>query len=143
MKKRMMILAVLLVFATAGLVAFTPPQDEGGGKRGRALRLMFMGVFKKLDLTQDQREDIRAIVKGAIQTNKDLIKDSMQSRKELAEATFAENFDEAAVRNAFRKSAAKQEELAVLKAKVFSEIRPLLTEEQLEILKNLKINRRK
>ena len=68
---------------------------------------------------------------------RDLEEKLREARKEIFEAGLKEKFDEAAVRQKAMATAKLDAEMTVLRAKAFSQMRPALSAEQIEKLKNL------
>lgn len=83
-----------------------------------------------LDLTEDQKSQVKAILKDEGPHVEPLVDDLLRARKELSEAVHAGEFDEKAVRAAAAGQARAQAELAVARARVVSRFRAVLTPEQ-------------
>ncbi len=124
--------AVLAGHGPGGEFGGPPPGMEmgPGGFEGR--------MAKVLKLTETQQSQIKAV----LDTERDLVKplfDKMHaSRTELTTLAEAPSFDEAAVRVIAGEQAATEIELTVSRTRVQSKINGLLTQEQRDLLKNLR-----
>ncbi|KJU85969.1 P pilus assembly/Cpx signaling pathway, periplasmic inhibitor/zinc-resistance associated protein, partial [Candidatus Magnetobacterium bavaricum] len=85
-------------------------------------------------LTDAQKTAIANILKGYKDTLQKDVKDVVNARTQLFEAIHGNTYDEAKVRTMSRALASKEEELAVLRARIVSEINAVLTTEQKAIL---------
>ena len=87
-------------------------------------------MFKGLDLTSAQKEQIKNIMKGH---RKDFMEGriaALQARQNLMAVSTSSTFDQSAVHKAYSDMSAAQEKITILHAKVFSEVMPLLTPDQ-------------
>ncbi len=101
----------------------------------------FMGPFRNLDLTDAQKKTVAEVLvkyRDVMRTALDYL---MTARQNLSAAVHADPMVEEDVRAASRDVASIQEELSVLKAKASAEILPLLASEQVEQLRQNKIDR--
>jgi len=113
-----------------------PPQREfrrGGGPPPEGAG---WGVQIGRVLTDEQRASWREIMQAQQDKTRELMENMRAARKALIEASLAEKFDEAAIRKEAEAIGKAEAELAVLRAKALSEIKPPLTPEQREKLKN-------
>lgn len=115
---------VSLVMLFAGSMVSEAYAYHGKGKSpmGRLL--------KGLNLTAEQKQQVKAIVKGH---RNDLISGRvavLQARQNLIKVTTGNTFDQNAVQTAYNALASAQSNMTVLRAKIFSEIVPILTPEQ-------------
>ena len=100
---------------------------EGKGRhRGHRLDMM----AEVLDLTGEQRTQIKEIVAAERKATKPLVRQLREKRRELRTATESGAFDEAAVRSLAAGQAGTVTELIVAKARVKSKIFAVLTPEQ-------------
>jgi len=96
-----------------------------------------MKILKKLDLT-DEQQDQADKIKDEYKPERQAIKKNMaEARKNLKATVIADTFNEQDVRTAAQALAPNIEEMAVLNAKIFSEIRQILTPEQITKMKEL------
>jgi len=101
-----------------------PPEGAGWGMQiGRVL-------------TDEQRTSWREIMQAQREKTRELMDGMREARKALIEASLAEKVDEAAIRKHAEAIGKTEADLAVLRAKALSEIKPPLTPEQREKLKN-------
>jgi Spy/CpxP family protein refolding chaperone len=87
-------------------------------------------VFKGLNLTSAQKEQVKGIMQGH---HKEFIESRiavLQARQNLMMATTSATFDQGAVQKAFGEVSAAGEKMAISRAKVFSEVMPILTADQ-------------
>ncbi len=87
-------------------------------------------MFKGLNLTSAQKEQVKGIMKGH---HKEFIEGRiavLQARQNLMMATTSSTFDQSAVQKAFGDVSAAQEKMAISRAKVFSQVMPILTPDQ-------------
>ena len=87
-------------------------------------------MFKGLNLTSDQKQQMKNIMKGH---HKEFMEGKiavLQARQNLMAATTSSTFDQSAVQKASSEMSASQEKMAILRAKVFSEVMPILTPDQ-------------
>jgi protein CpxP len=101
-----------------------------------------MGGFalRGLDLTDAQRDQVKAIMESHRDEQK-AIGDRMQAaRKALHEAIAADTFDEAAIRAKAAEIGAVEADAAVLQAKIKSEVFAILTPEQVKKANQLRSN---
>ena len=109
------------------------------GRSGRGPMAMLAG----LNLTDEQKTAVKAV----FQSHSDemsLARSNMRQAKDAFRVvSTADPFNETSVREAFAQMVPYLEELAVLRARIFSEIRPILTAEQLEALNTKMENKRR
>jgi len=87
-------------------------------------------MFKGLNLTSAQKEQVKGIMKGH---HKEFIEGRiavLQARQNLMMATTSSTFDQSAVQKTFGDVSRAQEKMAISRAKVFSEVMPILTPDQ-------------
>jgi Spy/CpxP family protein refolding chaperone len=105
--------------------AQAPGAGHPGGPGAR------LGAFvQKLNLTQEQREQIRKAVGAHLPEFKESAKKMMEARGAVLDKMSAEPLDEAAIREACRKAETVAEDVAVQRARLIAELRPILTAEQ-------------
>lgn len=103
------------------------------GPLGRALH--------RLDLTDEQRAQIRTVVEAARPQLQQLRGQLRDGRQAFREANPPTTFDEAAIRAHVAAQSAVMADLAVLGAKVRADVLALLTPEQLEELERMRAKR--
>ncbi len=105
-----------------------------GGGFGRPGGMFLRSLVGELELTDDQRDQIDVILADYKDAMLTLVEEMGTVRPDLAEAIHSDVFDETGVRLASQAIAAIQEEMNVLRALVISDVRNVLTPEQLELL---------
>lgn len=120
------VLPALVLVGLMALPAFAGPRGGGGFR-----------FLRHLDLTGAQKTQVREVAETYRTEMRTRMNDLRSARQALRDIVHGEAFDEAAVRQAHKNVSAQGEELAVLRAKAFADIRPILTPEQLETLKEL------
>ena len=104
-------------------------------KHGGCYRHHAWKVFKGLNLTSAQKEQVKGIMKGHKQEFIEGRVAVIQARQNLMMATTGTTFDQSAVQKAFGEVSAAQEKTVILRAKVFSEVMPILTPDQQAVVK--------
>lgn len=99
-------------------------------------RALMHRLAEKLQLSEDQKDQIKAILKSDKDTLKPMIQNLAAARKELRTTIQADNTTEAAVRAASAKVAAVEADLAVERMKLYAKIAPILTDAQKQELAN-------
>jgi Spy/CpxP family protein refolding chaperone len=141
--KKLSVIAMALVFSFISIgpmQAVSHAHRKGGGMeqmhgRGGGGHHKFMS---KLNLTQEQKREIAAILKANRDEIESVAKGMSDARRAMKEATAAEEFNEQAVRSAALQAAEQRVEYAALRAKIMSQVKPVLTPEQQEIISNMK-----
>jgi Spy/CpxP family protein refolding chaperone len=131
----------LLAIATAGAVF------AGGWMTIRALaadnaspapfRQRLQRIADQLNLTPDQRAQIKGVLSGERETLQPLLARLQGARENLRAAIQAGNANETSVRAASATVAATEADLAVERMKIFGKIAPILTDEQRRQLSNI------
>lgn len=99
---------------------------------------MFGLPLRELELTDAQREQVKAIMESHRDEQKAAGDKMMAARKALHEAISAETFNEAAIRAAAGEVGAAEADAAVLQAKIHGEVFAILTPEQVKKAKELR-----
>ncbi|HSB26679.1 MAG TPA: Spy/CpxP family protein refolding chaperone [Pyrinomonadaceae bacterium] len=125
---------VLLIIATAIVVVSQGPQGpEGprgeGFRRGPGPRGGMMPMFRELNLTDDQKAQIKQIMESEAASTKEL-HEKLRALHASEPEPFSTTFDEAAVRAAAEARAKIDVELQVSHARAMSQIAAILTAEQ-------------
>jgi len=107
------------------------------GKNGEFADRGLFGLIRELNITDTQKEKISGIFKKYREVNvpKEGDEGIMGMHKDLMEMILTEGFNESSVRQLYQDSADKGENAFVAHAKMLSEIKALLTKEQINILK--------
>lgn len=127
------ILALALAAIPASLLARPQGPGFGGGHPGwgGGGRLLER-IADSLELDDRQREQIRAVHEVYREDMEALVEVMGVARRGLRDRVHAEVFDEVTIREASERVAAVSADLAVLRARINSETRQILTPEQIE-----------
>jgi len=87
-------------------------------------------------LTDEQRASLREAMDTLREKTNPLEGKLFQARKQLFEASLSPKFDEDSMRDKALQAAKLEAELTVLRAKAFSQVRPPLSQEQVEKVKD-------
>lgn len=129
MKKLIWLLSLWLVSQVSVSSALAFP--EGAGVR--PMKRIF-AVLEKLDLAPEQKTEITKILNQERDTRRGNFEKARTARQALAEAIHQEPFNEATVRAAYKNVSAMGEEVAVQQAKLLSQVRAQLTDNQKQLL---------
>ena len=139
--------ALMLAGAAPLLLAQDQPQPQQRQRRGgpgfEAPRGMRGGgmEFRGLDLTDDQRAQLRKI-RDARQSEFKAAGEKLRAAREgMRELLEADSINESAIRGKSQEVAAAEAEVAILNAKVRAESMQILTSEQQQKLKELRTTR--
>ena len=130
--KRFLALLAAVLVTIGGFAAYKAHAAQSDrSNRGPVLQR----IVKGLDLSGDQI----ARIKAELRTEKDalapIVKNLHESRKALRDAIHANDATETSVREAAKKVADAESDLAVERMKISAKITPILTEEQIEKVK--------
>lgn len=121
-----MLLAVALLLAVGHGITRA---GQRAGKAFEPVRLV-TGLFGRLNLTGEQRAAIRAVFEAHATDLTTLVERELAARGALLQAIHQPEVNEPAVRLASRAVAAADADFAVERAEMFTEIAPILTDEQ-------------
>lgn len=128
MKTKYLILTLAAAFAVGGFIYKANAVERSAPSRFRGTILQ--RAVEKLELTDAQKQQIKAELRTEKDTLKELLGRLHEARQELREAIRASDATEAKVRAASSKVAAVQSDLAVERLKLHGKIAPILTEKQ-------------
>lgn len=132
-RKWMAVAAAVVIVGGGAYIASAQAPGAGrpgvaGHSGGPGARL---GAFmQKLNLSQEQREQIRKVLGAHLPQFKENAKKMTEARSAVLDKIRAEPVDEAAIRDACRKAEVIAEDVAVQRARVIAELRPILTDDQ-------------
>lgn len=113
---------------------FQPDRPQGrfqsGGPQGQ-----FFPMLQRV-LTDDQRASLREAMEAQRELMRELEEKIRAARKDLMQASLTAKFDEDAVRKQALETGKLDAELTVLRAKAFSKMKPALSADQIEQIKN-------
>lgn len=133
-----MIAAVLMIFAM-GFSAEARSFGPGFGSGGMGGGLGGLKALLELKLSDSQQAQMMNILTTYQDQREGLRNDMGEARKNLLRVTGLTPFNEEEARKAFEGTSRIREEMFVLKAKMRSELKAVLTPEQLELVKERKI----
>jgi protein CpxP len=139
MIKRLVLCAGLAAALLGGTALATAQGPQGGpGAFGRGPRPGGPADFglRGIDLTDAQREQVRAIMESNRAALEQTGKALREAQRAFVEATAGSAIDEAAVRTRSTAVANAMADEAILRAKVRAEVHALLTAEQLQQLQS-------
>jgi Spy/CpxP family protein refolding chaperone len=130
-----LVIGVVAALSAGGLMVFKGRASERP-VAGRSMRGQFLQKAKeKLGLSDDQFSQIKSALLAEKDNLKSLISKLHDARIGLREAIQASDATEASVRAASAKVASAEADLAVERLKLFGKISPILTDEQLDKVK--------
>lgn len=103
----------------------------------------FIGLraLMRLGLSDAQKTEVANVIKKHRDDIKNATDKLIEAKKNLSDVIHADEFSEADVRQAFQQVTPIKEEFVVLRAKIFSELKSVLTTEQIKVLKERKAKR--
>ena len=106
-----------------------------GGLQPGAARGQLFPMMERV-LTEEQKESLRAAMETQREKTRALDEKIRDARRELFKAGLTDSFDEESIRAKAIEVGKLDAELTVLRAKAFSKMKPSLSAEQIEQLKN-------
>lgn len=127
MKNKFLLLSLVCGLAFSGFaLTRATAAEKSDSPRGKILER----ISQQLELTADQRSQIKSILGDQQAELKPLVAALAEARKGLREAIHAKDATEGAVRAAASKVGSAEADLAVERMKIFAKISPVLTDEQ-------------
>ncbi|MFZ0829122.1 MAG: Spy/CpxP family protein refolding chaperone [Verrucomicrobiia bacterium] len=128
---KLLTLATAAAILVGGLISALAqnPSDSAAGP-GPGPGQILQRIAKKLNLTDDQQAQIKAVLIADKGTLAGLFGQLHEARRNLREAIHAGDANEAAVRAASAKVASVEADFAVERMKLYGKIAPILTDEQ-------------
>ena len=133
-------LALALLFGLAP--AFSLAQPGGGPPGPPDPEMMIERMTEQLGLTDQQGDDLAAIFAAHRKAMRSVHEATRTARENLDTQIHAASFDETAIRKAASVLAVLEADRAVAQAKLFQEIRKILTPEQIQKLEQIREERR-
>ena len=121
-----------------GQMVAVPEGGPSGGRMGKGSGRHFARLAKALDLTDAQKEQVKAILETEREKVAPLRQTLGETREKIRQAVEAKPFDEAAVRSLAASQNETRTELVVSRARVKSQIFALLSPEQQERAKKFR-----
>jgi Spy/CpxP family protein refolding chaperone len=143
---------VLLVVGATAAVAQGGAQGKGHGRGhghghghgsgfGHAPGERLHRMMSQLDLTPEQQEQIYAMFQEHRESTESIRQQLRDAHREVMELTHADTVDENAIRQAIQDAAVLQADMAVDGARMFQQIRGVLTDEQRAQLEEMRAER--
>lgn len=120
----------LTVAAALNLVGLMTTPSLAADTNAPAHGRFFQRIAQRLNLTDDQKAQIKAILRSERDTLKPLVSSLHTARENLRAAIRASDANETTVRAASARVAAVEADLAVERMKIYGKIAPILTDEQ-------------
>ena len=111
---------------------FGPGLGQGPGQQ-----MPVLGILRRLDLTEEQKEQVKTILKDNRETSREAQKAVRNTMKAVHQAVMDEAGEEA-IRDAAAQAGRAIGDQAVLRAQVAIDVKSVLTEEQLQKLESIK-----
>jgi Spy/CpxP family protein refolding chaperone len=152
MKKRLIMQTVLVITLIMGIGTLSFAQKgncpmmkdakcqmpKDGHHMGKGKGMDCGMMFQQLNLTDQQQEQVKAVMDKHQSEMQGFNEKIDAARKAVHEAVHTDTFNETAIRDAHKTLATEMENMAVLRGKIFAEIRPILTPEQLTQVKEMR-----
>ena len=129
MKRATVAILAIAVLGVGAIVIFSQRSSHGGKHGGFGHRGMGI-IFKKLDLTEEQKAQAREIVQAGFEKNKGVFEAMKANREKMKAATANGAFDEAVVSQIAAEQGQLSAQLIVEKERVKSQIFAILTDGQ-------------
>lgn len=131
MKNRILANAFILAVVFFGVMivqagAFGPHHPRGG--------MFHLKALMALDLSDPQKAEVKNILNNYKEERNEIRTQLLEAKKDAMENLHGKPFDEENTRQAFRKISPIMENAVVLKAKINSELKTILTPEQRDLL---------
>ena len=140
--KKVLVVGIVFTMVFAGSMAAMAGEFPSRHHRhGMGPRLLGLKTMLELKLSDSQQTDVLNIIskyENEMKNNRD---SSWGARKNLMAAMRADEFSEEQVRAAFKQLSSIREESIVSRGKMMTELKPVLTPEQMALLKERKIQR--
>lgn len=136
-KLSVLLVAVVMLVALAGLAQAQKPGSRPGRERP-SQEEMINRMISRLDLTDEQQKQMKQIHLEHAEQTESLREQMETAQGRMNDLVDADEFDEAAIREAAGELAEVQTELFVTRAEMQQEIRGILTPEQYEQLKEMR-----
>jgi Spy/CpxP family protein refolding chaperone len=128
---KVLILATAVAIVVGGLITTRSLAADDTTLASTPLRGQFLKrIAEKLNLTDDQKSQIKTILSGEKTTLQTLLAQLHDARKNMRTAIQVADANETSVRAASAKVAAVEADLAVERMKLYGKIAPVLTDEQ-------------
>lgn len=128
MKNKILLCSLAAALVAGGFIATKTLAAEKSGSAPAALRKKILQrLANRLELTADQRSQIKTILQGERENLKPLLTARHDAQTNLRAAIHASDANDTSVRAASAKVAIAEADLAVERLKIFGKIAPILT----------------
>lgn len=132
-----LVITLSFLLLVTGLALAAPQGQHGYGPGARGFgagdRGPLMGIFRELDLTEGQREQLRATVREQMEGELgELTRNQFQARRELQKLIHDPSTEESAIVDAVQANAITAEQLALARHRLVVSMFEVLTEDQRE-----------
>jgi Spy/CpxP family protein refolding chaperone len=141
-KKTLVVGIVLAMVFGSAMAAMAGDFSCRHRRHGFGQDLYGLKAMSELKLSDSQQTDVLDIIgkyESEMKNNRDSIR---EARKNLLAAMHAESFNEAQLREAFKQLSSIREESIVSRARMMTELKAVLTPEQMTLLKERKAQRK-
>jgi len=126
------------VFTIVMAAALLVPQAALAGGDRDGVRGEFKHYAKKLDLSAEQREELKSLIEAAREESKPLREKKRALVEKARSIAFTDSIDKAALKQVSDEAAEVHAQLVELRWVMLHEVRALLTQEQQEKFDNMK-----
>jgi Spy/CpxP family protein refolding chaperone len=152
-KRVIAIAAIVVAFGTVSVAAWGVHSGVlfgGDGPFGGKIKHLVSGhigrllvLRSQLDITREQKQKIGWILKGRVKDIAPIARTLVEKRAALRQQVMKESPDEKAIRSAVKGLADSIGDAAVLASKIVSEVRPVLTPNQVKLVEKFRADSNK
>jgi Spy/CpxP family protein refolding chaperone len=142
--RKMVIVGMVLTMVLAGTMsAMAGGFRKGHGEHGMGHMLGGLKMFLELNLSESQQTDMSAVI-NKYDADVEGAREALKSAKMyFGSVIHADTFEESQIRSSFQELSAAKENMIVLNARIMSELKALLTADQLALLERKKAEKMK
>jgi Spy/CpxP family protein refolding chaperone len=131
-------MALTLIFAAVVSKGIAAHHDKG--PKGHMMKSGHHGLrgFLELKLSESQQAELIKIIDKYHGEKMGLKEKKWEAKNKLNDAIYADTYNEEAIRKAAKEVSTNKEEMSVLRAKMFGELKKVLKPEQVELLREMK-----
>jgi len=138
MKKYWSMLAIVTLIILTMALSLPIILGANPTRAGAPGEMPLIETLEALKLSESQKQSVALILKKEKDSMRNYIDGAREAHKNLIEAIQSTTFNEAAIRTAFKNAATGDAEIAVSRARLWRDVRALLTGDQLSILQSLR-----
>ncbi|HFB65396.1 MAG TPA: periplasmic heavy metal sensor [Aeromonadales bacterium] len=124
-------------FSVISLLFLSLSASANPGHEGRAGKNPLMRALHQLDLSAEQKVSVKALLKAEKPTMKKFMVKLAEAKLEMAKLLDSERFNRAQVEKLATEQAEVFKQMIIRKARVFSQLRTLLNQQQIEKLRKM------